>query len=272
VLLPSRIPAKITPRVDLDPEGLRKFIVENGLRATWEQAADCPCVRRTQEVVLGFGYPTLTSDQTTSDARADCTVCGGKGYYHHSSQPIVALFVSAHTEPERFAPWGEYARGMVSITTLPEHIPGLFDRFTLTDSVLVFRESRRRTSATVESMRYPIVTRTLDLSTGPTAVAVFAAQRTDAAGVTTPADSMAVGVDFVVVGGQIDWTLGDALGSAPVEGAWYAISYYARPRFVAVDYPHSFRDTWVRRKTAEPTFAPLPTSSMARLEFYGTGQ
>lgn len=265
--LVGRKPVKIAPRSDLDPEEFRKFIFEKGLRCSWEMACDCPCVRGSQAVALDFGFSAIAPQHTTSEARANCQVCNGKGYFYQPGQEVRAAFTSAMTEPERFAAWGEYARGMVSITVLPENIPGLFDRFTLTDSILLFRESRRRAD-TVEELRYPIASRTVDLQAGPATYSVLYAQRTNIAGVTTAADSMVEGVDFAVVDGKIDWTLGDGTGKAPVVGAWYSMCYYAAPRYVVVDYPHSFRDTWIQKKTPEPTFAPLPVNVMARLDFY----
>jgi len=267
---PPRIPAKLVPRSDMAPEELRRVINQRGLRTAWEQAADCPCVRLSQGVNSGFGYATLATDKTTAEARPDCEVCKGLGYFWHSSQNILAQISSAFTQPQAFASWGEYAKSMVSITTLPEHIPGLFDRFTLRDSVLVFRESRRRSAATVEALRFPIVSRSLDLATGPKTVDVLYAHRTDTAGIALLTDILTPDTDFVVDGaGKIDWTLGDANGKAPLEGAYFAMSYYARPRYVVVDYPHSFRDTWIKNKAPTPTYAPLPVQVVAQLEFTG---
>ena len=269
MLLPSRPPAKLKPRVDFDPEQFRKMIFTRGLRVRWEQSAECPCERQTQAVNQGFGFDVQSGLRTTAEARVDCPVCKGRGYFHHSSQEILAVIPGSRNTPKPFEPYGEHARGMVSVSLLPEHLPALYDRFTLLDSVLVYRESKTR-SAVVESLRYPIVSRSLDLQGGAQTVDVLYAHKASASGSTTSVDTLTQGVDFVITNaGEVDWTLGDGLGSAPVVGAQYSFSYYANPRYVVIDHPHAFRDTWIGNKVATPYAASLPVQAMAQLDFLG---
>ena len=206
----------------------------------------------------------------TSEARPDCPVCSGRGYLYHSSQAIKGLITRASSTPEAYAAWGEYARGMCFFTLLPEHLPGLFDRITMENSVLVFRESKIRTSATIEDLRYPIETRGLDLSTGITQVGVLHVQASDADGLTTEAMALTQGVDYAVTNdGKIDWTLGDAGNTAPALDTRYAVAYYAKPRYVVVDSPHTHRDTFVKTKSVSITFVPMPVQAMGKLDFLG---
>jgi len=77
-------------------------------------------------------------------------------------------------------------------------------------------------------------------------------------------------VDFTVdPQGRVDWTLGIGLGTAPVEGARYSMSYYAHLAYVVVSHPHDFRDTITQIKQPEPSHTPMLVQAMARLEFYG---
>ena len=64
--------------------------------------------------------------------------------------------------------------------------------------------------------------------------------------------------------------LGDDLGTAPVEGARYSISYFSNPRFVVVDpgFPRSSRTI---KKQATDTPKQLAIRSIARALWLGEG-
>jgi len=265
--------------VDFDPERFRKIIFSHGMRVTWEQASECPCIRSKDELLAkGDG---LVSELTaagiaalTAEPRPECPVCAGKGYLYHSAQEIRATATGAQSNPQAFTAYGEYARGMLSFSLLPEHLPSYQDRFTLLDSVLVYRETQTRTAAVLEPLRYPVVSRDLDLEGGVTSVDVLYLIRTDPDGL-PPFDGSGVmtkGVDFAVgAGGEIDWTLGDAGQTAPVEGAHYSVAYYAHPRYVVIDHPHVYRDTWIGKKVVDPYFQSLTVNAMGQLDFLGGG-
>ena len=263
--LPSRIPQKLGPRVDFRPEQFRKFILQAGLQVQWEQAQECPCKRKGNELDLALSVPT---GSRTAESRIDCEMCKGKGYFHHSAQTIIAVVTSSRENPDRFRIYGEYADGMIGLSLLPEHLPAWGDRFTLLDSVLLFRETRVRGAGAIESLRFPIVSRLLDLAGGSTSVDVLQVHRGNADGTADQAGELDQDVDFEVTpGGDVDFTLGDVAQTAPVEGSRYAVSYYAHPRYMVVDHPHAFRDTFIKTKQVDPTFAPLPVQCDARLEF-----
>lgn len=269
MLFPSRPPDKINPRPDFRPEEFRKLMFHRGMDMLWEQAQECPCRRRSSDFAgqrFGGGIGP-DPGSTTTEARPDCPLCEGEGYFHHSPQVIKGLVTRASSTPEAYAAWGEYARGMIYLTFLPEHLPGLFDRFTMQNSAMVFRESKLRTSDGVEKLRYPIVSRQLDLDTGLASVDVLQLQSSSTQGVTGAGDALVKGVDFdVTENGELDFTIG---GNPPEEGTRYSVSYYAMPRYVVVDHPHTHRDTFVKVKAPQIQFAPMPVQCMARLDFLG---
>ena len=280
--LSSRIPAKLRPRADFKPEEFRKLVLTRGLRVTWELAAECPCVNRRNDYIapsenlVGF-LQAVGQDADINEPRVDCPTCAGKGYLYHSPHEIRAIFTSAKDKPDLLATYGEMSRGMASFSLLPEHLPSVRDRFTLTDSVMVYRETRTRTSTggsptVVEGLRYPVATRTLDLAAGPTTRKVLHCYKTNALGVAEAGGELVEDTDFVVNGdGEIDWTLGDGLGSAPVTGARYSVSYYCAPRYVSVDIPHTVRDTWIASKAVAPEFAALLSQTTAMIDFLAEG-
>jgi len=264
----SRVPSKIRPRVDFNMEEFRKLLFSKGLPVTWEQCAECPCSQLAAE-----GFP-LTIDQAltqkTGEARADCPTCNGRGYLWHAAQPITALVTSQSANADAFALYGEYGRGMVSITTLPEHLPAYGDRFTVLDSVMVRRETRTRTQAGADTLRYPIIQRTLDLAGGVELHGVLYLHASDASGIAPINGQLSAGVDFTITPqGAIDWTLGDGTGTAPAAGTLYSVSYYANPRYYVADHPHAHRDSRTQRKQATVTPLLLPVQSHCSLEFMG---
>jgi hypothetical protein len=265
---PSREPTKVRPRVDFDPERFRKHIFAKGVDLTWAQCAECPCARSASDFTLDLSYSSASTE--TGEARPDCPLCDGRGYFWHSEQTIRAIVTSGSSKTDSFAVYGEYARGMVSITTLPEHLPAFGDRFEIVDSVIVFRETQTRTANAVEALRYPIQSRTLDLATGETVVRVLRLQFADANGLSAEANSLTEGEDFVVTeDGEIDFSLGDASGTAPAEGLRYSVSYYARPRYYVASHPHTHRDSTRRRKSTTEAPITLPIQVECSLEFMG---
>ena len=266
-LLPSRSPSKVRPRVDFDMQEYRKLIFAKGVDLTWEQCAECPCSQSAQGYDVGLIEVTSA---VTGEARADCELCDGKGYYWHSAQTIRAILTGGSTDTNQFQLYGEYARGMVSLSLLPEHLPAYGDRFTVLASVRLYRETLTRGESETEALRYPVQSRQLDLETGVTTLGVTRLQRAGLSGLSTEADVLVEGVDFdVTEAGELDFSKGDALGTAPLVGARFSVSYFARPRYYVADTPHSHRDSVYLRKS--PTEAPLlmPVQAHCSLEFMG---
>lgn len=260
-------PAKLKPRADFNPDEERGFIWRKGLACRWEMASRCPCGQK-----MTFGG--LSGD--TREHRSACTACSGTGIIYHSPQVVPLLVVTPEVNPERFKLWGEHARGRVKLTFLPEHLPSLFDRVTLTESVLLYRDRVKRTAAAADVLRYPVATRTVGLGTGdnqatpvPTDLSVLHCRRADADGVIVAGD-LVEGTDFTVTdAGAIDWSLGDGLGTAPAVGSDYALSYYTHPVYLVTSLPFGFRDTMTATKAAGVTQHGLAIRVDAELEFLG---
>lgn len=266
-ILPSRVPVKIRPRVDFDMEAYRTLVFAKGVDIAWEQCAECPCSQASSTWDVGLIETTST---TTGEARVDCPLCDGKGYYWHSEQTIRAIVNGGRSDTDLFTLYGEYARGMVSVSLLPEHLPAYGDRFTVQNSVMVYRETKVRTANTIESLRYPIQKRTLDLSTGELTLGVTRLQRADLNGLCDEADVLIENTDFTVTeDGKIDFSLGDASNVAPVENARYSVTYYARPRYYVAERPHTHRDSVTRRKSPDESPLLLPVQAHCSLEFMG---
>ena len=137
--------------------------------------------------------------------------------------------------------------------------------------MIVSRESQTRTANAIEALRYPIQARTLDLANGETVVRVLRLQYADANGLSAEANSLTEGTDFftVTADGELDFSLGDASGTAPAEGQRYSVSYYARPRYYVASHPHTHRDSTRRRKSATESPITLPIQVECSLEFMG---
>jgi len=263
----SRRPNKIRPRVDFNMEEYRKFIFAKGIDLEWEQCAECPCSRSASDFTLNLIESTT---QATGEARPDCSLCDGIGYFWHSAQQIRAIMSGASSNTEKFAVYGEYARGMVSVSSLPEHLPAYGDRFTVLNSVMVFRETRTRTSSAIEALRYPIQSRTLDLVNGQQSVRVLRLQYADTDGLSALSNYLTEDTDFIVTNdGKIDFSLGDTAGTAPATGIRYSVSYFARPRYYVADHPHTHRDSVYIRKSVTESPLSLPIQVQCSLEFMG---
>lgn len=263
-------------RVDVDPDRQRRFLQQNGLRLLWERAALCPCGSKGLEVLPSSELRSqlvaaaIPGDTDAHDAL--CPVCFGEGVIYYASQEIRALALGMQINYQPQGLTGDYAPGYAAVTTFPEHQPNYRDRFTVLDTQILYQDTHTRTAQTVESLRFPITPRTLRLSTGNESVNTLYAVKTGADWRVDPSDYVLTeGVDFeVTLQGRIDWTLGDAGGTAPVEGARYAFSYFSNPRFLVVD-PGFPRSTRTRRKAVTDTPQQLAIRSICRALWLGEG-
>jgi hypothetical protein len=264
-ILPGLKPSKIRPRVDMRVDNLRRLVFEKGMRIKWSMAAECPC----QESLTLSG-----KTGNTRESRVDCAGCSGTGIVYHSEQEVVGIVSDPNTDYDRFRTYGEYETGSLRISLLPEHAPGPMDRLELLDNVMVFRETKKRTASTTESLRYPIVKRTFKVGSAgdntvsvTTTIGVLYMRKATTAGVIS-SDVLEEGTDFIVnSSGEIDWTLGIAAGTAPSTGEFYSASFYVHPTYVVTGFPYTFRDTNIQRKLTAPSFENMPTAVNCKLEF-----
>jgi len=88
----------------------------------------------------------------------------------------------------------------------------------------------------------------------------------------TAGETATEGIDFAISDGEIDWSLGDALGTAPPVGRKFTATYYAHPRFIAIEDSYSARDSYLWTKTKlenPPLHLQLPVTVSARLVYEG---
>lgn len=270
-LFPPRLPIKLNPRGDFEPERFRILIEQHGSDVTWEQAAQCPCGVPIDSVADDMGYSTpLAAEAVTGAPQAGCLRCGGAGFFLHSAQTVRVVIQDMRNLQRRFQNAGEYVEGTSKVSLYPEHKPSIGDKLTVADSVHVVREMRIRGAAAIEMLRFPIKTQLLDLAAGSTATRVLYVQKANAASDTGLTDNLVEGVDFVVTGdGKINWALGIVSGRAPLVGNAYSISYYAAPRYVITDVPYGIRDTNVQSHAPAPVRMRMPIACTAKLEYLG---
>ena len=270
-IFPPKFPPKLGPRSDFEIDQFRDAIFQKGQDVTWQMTAVCPCGQSLDDLSKNFDFPSpLGQKGVSGSARAICPVCDGKGWYQHSSQVIRVLIQDMSVNPIRYGVEGEWARGRSRITFLPENKPALGDRIELAFSVhRVHEMTRRPSAATVQALRFPVVSQVLETGTGNQSVKVLQAIKAVNNQVTL-ANTMVENVDFVItVDGKIDWTLGDVTGKAPGVGQAFSITYFAHPRYVIEDVPFAMRDTNTQLKTPTPISQTLPVFAIAAQEYRG---
>lgn len=258
-ILPSRFPTKLIPRVDFVPEEFRKMIRTHGLLLEWEMAAQCACNLPGQRYGLGSG---TTSNQ--GNKRTGCPTCKGSGFRYHSKQEIRGLITAARQNPRPYNNYGAIDIGSVSLSVNPEHRLNKNDRITVLESTQRYTEKHLYEGGTISALRYPIVVRTVD-TVPPQTFGVIDCYATDVEGIAQVGGEKVEGVDFTVTNGQINWI------NRPDVGAYFAVSYYARPVYIVRDLPHPYRDTNILFKNPTQTFVNLPLNVICALESQGTG-
>lgn len=280
---PLEVP-KLIPRVDTSPRDFRRELQTHGTRVKWELAAECPCQRKLQ-LSASEGDVLTTITQFTREKQRECPECKGSGWIRHSGQNIRALFTSMDRQPDRFAAYGgTYAKGVARVTTMPEHTPGFMDRLTMLDCTMSYTEITTRGEGTVDSVSYPVATRTMYVGTDADAtvaetkqVGVFYCRKADGNGIVTGGELVA-GEDLVVnEDGDIDWSLGLSNGTAPSEGERYSLQYFIHPVYVVKNFPYAIRASYTSSSVGGGTatgisgeqYVELPVLSEAWLEWLG---
>lgn len=261
-----RVNIKKSPvRVDLQEHLSRSSAQEKGTELLWQRAVACPCATEAQvhgdQVMIGL--PPL-----------DCEMCGGVGKIYGPPQQVVMMLADASNPLLVFTVWGELSRGAVEVTAMPENLLAEWDRLTLLQGVVSLTEWCAR-KHTVERPRYEIVRRTFPIGSGegglvPTEITVGVTDcfKASLSGVVDPTP-LVEGTDFTVTDtGYIDWSLGDALGTAPEVGARYSVRYFARPVYVVRDHPYIRRDFYEMYK-GEMQYKSHPTRAIALQEWLG---
>lgn len=251
MLFPVPSPGKAKASPDFELKRFVKLLHTKGWRFSWEQSEPCPCKESADD----------------PQGRLGCPVCAGRGWAWHSAQEVRAVVTRAQIVVDPWEDHGEWGHGIVNLSLRSEHLPGVFDRFTALDSVFRMQEITTRTSGPTDRLRYPIGRRTLTLTTGQTTVGVIHCRKEDANGDAEQA-ILVEGTDLVVdANGEIDWTLGDGLGTAPPIGRRYSATYTAHPMFESIEDAYSARDTRTRAGEATEAWVPMLTMTRCRLKY-----
>lgn len=263
--------------VEFDHSEFAGVIESKGMRVLWQSANECPCFEAGSEVVAQTspllsswgGDPNPGSNVVVSRGAVGCPSCNGTGYQYHSAQEIRALMTRGSSTTEYQREYGRHTRAEAYFTMRHQHLPASFDRLTLINQRHVFNEVVNRAQGVVTKLRYPIAPRVVQLEAGPTVVDVLHLHKVDpATGQALPSGVLVRGADFEVDGdGNIDWSLGDVLGTSPGEGDRFSVRYYCAPRYIVVEQPHTTRDTWVEFDCPDgPHFQPMPVQCKAVVE------
>lgn len=247
----------------VDVDQLYNIIQETGILARWESAIRCPC----------------SETRGNKSNRPDCPLCAGdNGWIFVRPQIVHVVMGGFQRERDQFDRLTDLETGRTYITIRSEHAPTFMDRLVLLDARMPFRAKLERTATLadpVERLRWPIVSKSIDLTNGTRLdIGVEYLIPADEDGL--PMDPLVEGADFDVVfdadgRGSIDWTKGDALGTAPAPGSMYAIRYQTRPVLRVQTHPHAVRDTRQRLRIPADIPVPLPVQVMTQLEWLVEG-
>ena len=251
-------PTKVSPEIDFDDKSFPNLIVSRGIEATWDVAMRCPCGEGTDSAPL-----------------PGCPVCDGRGWFFPLAQDVILIAQGMSRDYSgKFESYNPMEVGELSISTRGEWVPAWYDRITLTaarmtKSAIMRRRSDPNQGEHVERLLYPISAMEY-ANDGGTTTSVDVIYLRPATAASIPGPPMVKGVDYAItVDGELDFTLGDGLGTAPARGAAFTIAYKMKPVFRVVSHPHSIRRTRTRKK--QPAGAPkphrLPCQFLARLEW-----
>ena len=269
---PRRAPDPVEKAItgEFSPDQFAALIENQGQRILWESAAVCPCIQ----------------NEATAQANTACPVCFGSGFEYFESRNIRAIATNMERSTDFLIAFGEWAFGKIRLTLRPEHQPGIYDRYTLRDSVMQHAEALRRQGGfdwasfpiakfkrqlvvqnaggeDVKRMVEHSVIRLRKMGADPTGldegIRDFAS--------VLAGDVLVLGTDFdVTADGRIDWRKGDARGTAPKVGGLYSLAYYHHPRYIITEHTNVIRDAWVSEKRPDPEHTFLPVLIHAALD------
>jgi len=256
-------------RADFDLNTFRRLIAQKGLRLEWKQSGECPCQPKSSD--NGFDLQDIDDvDSGTGNAMA-CPVCNGTGIVYHSEQDVQGIITNAEGEYLN-ARYGGYREGLVSITLNPEHLPVFGDRFTIKDSVMLYRETITMVDGqNLYPLRFPVASRTVTLATGEqTHDIIYMAVTDPDTGLTVPGNDDIVtryrgGNQGYIVTGDGKFQRNNL--NRLQDGMRVSLTYFINPSYTVVSYPNSIRDTRIRKKSAVDKHTPMPVRVQAKLEF-----
>jgi len=254
-------------------------VESQGIWIRWESAARCPC----------------TANNGKYGPKENCTYCQGTGWIHHHPQDTKALVQGFQSTPNMLNQSFIDENGGMYFSVRGEHCPAKYDRITMLDSrmpvtALLIRSTPRAVHSgdtAYESLNFPIAKKSISqrLSSGALSeydLDVTYLQSVDA--VTGLPDAVLIeGTDFTVDYttdgiGQLNWAIGDlkSTPTTPDVKQTFTISYFTRPVYRVVSYPHTIRDTTSNKKDASGRHIALPVQFKAEMlqdlrELFNTG-
>ena len=223
----------VRQRTDFQIDEFQHIIAQKGMIVQWEKATKCPCVQ-----IAGSGQPDY-----------NCPLCMGKGWTWYDPQQIQGIMTS-NTEQYKYEHPGEFGTGTSNFTTISQNKLGYYDRLTNMDSLVRYSDLVKKGDHNgKDRLRFqPIeIGYCRDLTNEYVAKVDF---------------------DYDPNSFEINWI---PTGHEPNSGVRYSVEYVTHPRWIVIEMPNVFRDTYVKRKKPFITFVELPVKAMVRLEWFVFG-
>lgn len=269
------IPKYVAPQALFNPEIFRSDIVKfaGGCpNIRWEKAFPCPCsMRMTLREIDG---------EVGGESKTLCPQCAGASVYYVRQPDTFAIVTSVgETNSASGKTTGQgWADIQATFTFLPENAPAHQDRVTDLRSWVQVSDRRKR-KRTQEKCRFPLEERVIvgaDAANSTVAVCfretVIEMATADAAGAFVA--RLTPTVDFDVIDGEIDWTKGDILETAPAVGCVYFVTYWVHPRYLIQNIPFISRPSVTQQPkqvggVETPALTDMPVKAVGFMEFIG---
>lgn len=265
------------PRIDFTPADFDAALREHGAWVYYERSARCGC---------------RNSEQSDTSA-VGCPLCSGRGWEYYETSVQRALLSAMDLEQDSQEAFGDYVYGMLRWSMPAGTVPGLRDRFTNLDSLMVFSEvltgpRARGLTAPFPTgeplpLRYFVGSRRDDLLPQPVPPLT---DSQDPAALGQPliddappsADGDEVERDVLHLRGftgDTESVLLERLADFEVRDGEIvlkrpgvlrvSVAYLCHPRYTVLTFRHTARDRWL--KTPRGALARMPLGGMAKLDF-----
>lgn len=269
------IPRVVAPQALFNPELFRSDIVQFAAgcpNIRWEKAFPCPCAWKPSFAGV--------EGEVGGESRPGCEKCRNSGVYYVRQSDTYAIVTSAGATATKSGKLtgDSWMDVQAKFTCLPETAPAHLDRLSILNAWIQVSERRTR-RRTVESCRFPLEEREIVSASPNNSHTPICHKETliecawaSSSGVFQA--TLAPDVDLRVVDGNIDWTIGDDLGSAPPVGCDYTATYWARPRYIIQGHPFIHRPS-VTKKPSQVGVneaagsTDMPVAAVGYLELVG---
>lgn len=242
-------------RVDIKPDQLTLLIETKGYRLAWTRAAKCPCA------------PVTTK---TEQPDPNCTLCKGQGWLYFGdvdptdwdkvgdvdevqkaiiddsgAMVILGIITNVRKQHDPVNKITRWVSGETQVTVRADNALGYYDRLVSLDTEIVFAEVLVADGTAVLPTRYPVTGINLIRSTTAT---------------------YSIAGDLTVEAGVITWRV----SSIPVSGTRIAVHYLCHPAWLVMGYPHAFRMSPVKFKSANtstPAGDPVGLPIQANIQY-----